>query len=298
MIISFDDQSIYRVLKIIIVVVLIYLFMRYFPYTHYSDTKAMSITIIFTVLLIVLLVIRYQIDDLKEPTCDSSESCNSCYVDKFGNVQMEIEQEQMPTTESPSEEQQLNRPNQPPYDPSSQPRTNSLDPRPPHLRKIPQDVSIYDARNLCQMSAKNREQDEKNFLADVKFDMNQRARSTSGYGEPYQVPGCKSQKHLLNKFDRAIYGEIDNDMPYSDYNHLPMAAGYKSHDYEYGYSYLPPEKWYPQPAIPPICLTNRPSTVYESLANGTPADVKEFSRLTGPNNVSTNFVDDRMNSGR
>lgn len=59
--------------------------------------------------------------------------------------------------------------------------------------------------------------------------------------EPWQEPGTKSQRKKSIEYDRRIDGDLDDDLPYTDYNHLPVAAGYKSHDYEYGYSFLPPE---------------------------------------------------------
>lgn len=148
----------------------------------------------------------------------------------------------------------------------------------------------------------NRYNDGYNTRSNYDTDAILREYETSGFKTPYQTSGAKSE---YNKDDgdnsRQIKGELDNDMPYSDYNHLPVAAGYKSKDYEYGYSFIPPEKWYPQPVRPPICVTDNRAPVCPSLASGTPVDVKDFnlaSRVTGPAKINTDYIRDKLNSGR
>jgi len=64
---------------------------------------------------------------------------------------------------------------------------------------------------------------------------------------------------------------------------------------------LPPEKWYPQPPRPPICVTNRRSVIAPTYTQGTPVDVKEFHssrRITPPDLISTDYVNEKLNSGR
>lgn len=94
---------------------------------------------------------------------------------------------------------------------------------------------------------------------------------------------------------------IDNEMEYSDYNHLPIAEGYKSKDYEYGYSFLPPEKWYPQPPNPPVCVSEKKCPVCPVYTTGAPVDVKEWkssTRVTPPDNYNVKYIKDKLNSGR
>ncbi len=96
-------------------------------------------------------------------------------------------------------------------------------------------------------------------------------------------------------------GELINDLPYTDYNHLPMADEYNNQDYEYGYSFMPPSKWYPTPPFPPVCVTNRPSDVSPLLTTGSPVDVKEWNtslRITPPDNINIDYIKDKLNSGR
>ncbi len=128
-----------------------------------------------------------------------------------------------------------------------------------------------------------------------------RAVDLDGYDHRYQDVGSKSQRDRTFESRRRIEGELDDEIPYSDYNHLPIAAGYKSHDYEYGYSFLPPEKWYPQPPRPPICVTEKRCPVCPVTADGTPTDVKEFHssrRITPPDLINTDYIGDKLNAGR
>jgi len=146
----------------------------------------------------------------------------------------------------------------------------------------------------------NRAKREEVFLENAKKTFDERARGTVGYSMPYQDPGALSEKRKAIEINRRIEGPLDDELPYSDYNHLPIAAGYKSHDYEYGYNYLPPEKWYPQPPRAPVCISDRRCPVVPTLASGTPADVKEFHqsrRITGPDMISTDYINDVLNAG-
>ena len=144
-----------------------------------------------------------------------------------------------------------------------------------------------------------------NFLnvifSTIQNETERRAYGTAGYAMPYQNTGVKSQELITTTNQRAILGPLDDELPYTDYNHLPVAAGYKSHDYEYGYSYIPPEKWYPQPPRPPICVTEKRMNVCPSFASGLPADLKEFHtsrRITPPDQLNEQFVSEKLNSGR
>lgn len=91
---------------------------------------------------------------------------------------------------------------------------------------------------------------------------------------------------------------IQSDMKYSDYNHLPMADNVPNiRDYEYGYSYLPPDKWYPQPPFPPVCVTEKRNQVCP-LAPSSVADLKEWtsaSKIMQPDGINTNYINDRLN---
>lgn len=94
---------------------------------------------------------------------------------------------------------------------------------------------------------------------------------------------------------------ITNELPYTDYNHLPMADSYKPSDFEYGDSFLPPEKWYPQPPFPPLCVSEKRCPVCPVFTTGTPVDVKEWNssrRIMPPDRINVKYIEEKLNSGR
>ena len=100
--------------------------------------------------------------------------------------------------------------------------------------------------------------------------------------------------------DRYEEGTLDDEYDYNDYNILPM-ADHDTGNFEYGYSFLPPDKWYPQPPNPPVCVTDKRLHVMPIYTTGTPIDVKEWNdarRITPPDNIKTKYVKEKLNSGR
>lgn len=100
---------------------------------------------------------------------------------------------------------------------------------------------------------------------------------------------------------RRCDGVIENEIEYTDYNHVPLSDNYNSDDFEYGYSFLPPEKWYPQPPFPPMCVTDKRCPVFPVNTMGTPLDAKEWNssrRIMPPDNINTKYVVNKLNNGR
>jgi hypothetical protein len=93
----------------------------------------------------------------------------------------------------------------------------------------------------------------------------------------------------------------DKDYPFFDLTTLPFPEGVNPDDlYEEGYSFLPPKDWYPVPPHPPICVTNKQSTVCPTLTTGLGIDLKEWNesrRVTGPDSINTQYIKDKLNSG-
>ena len=142
---------------------------------------------------------------------------------------------------------------------------------------------------------------EEQYVKKRKEAIEEQAHSTDGWDQPYQEVGDKSEVNRTFESKRPIEGTLDDELPYSDYNHLPVAAGYKSHDYEYGYNFLPPERWAPQPNRPPICVTEKRAPVNPVFTQGAPTDVKEFHasrRITPPDLINTSYIDEKLNAGR
>jgi hypothetical protein len=131
-------------------------------------------------------------------------------------------------------------------------------------------------------------------------------RSAVDFGapaEPYQVPGSKSQ---INKSINTSFlndGHIMTEMEYSnyDYNSLPIARGYKTFQEDYGYSFIPPEAWATVAPRAPVCVTSQRSEVMPSWSDGSVTSLKDFyvaSRVTGPQGISTEYINDKLNSDR
>jgi hypothetical protein len=100
---------------------------------------------------------------------------------------------------------------------------------------------------------------------------------------------------------RATDGIITSDMPFTDYHHLPMADDYKPSSFEYGYSFLPPEKWYPTPPFPPVCVSEKRCPVCPVFTTGTPTNVKEWAEATKilpPDGINTQYIKSALNAGK
>jgi len=120
---------------------------------------------------------------------------------------------------------------------------------------------------------------------------------------PYQTPGSKSEKNKPMQYDPKNDGYIVNEMDYSDYdyNFLPVARGYKSSPEDYGYSYMVPEAWFSNPPRAPLCRTTLREEVMPSLSNGEVAYLKDFhvaSKITGPMEINTAYINEKLNAGR
>lgn len=115
----------------------------------------------------------------------------------------------------------------------------------------------------------------------------------------YQGEPNADQKEAIGT--RAEDDVIKNEMPYTDYHHLPLSDTYKPSDWEYGDSFLPPEKWYPTPPFPPVCVSEKRCPVCPTYTTGTPVDVKEWDssrRITQPDGINTQYIKEKLNSGR
>lgn len=261
-------------LKYVLLFIPIYFFLRYINLSI-SYSIIISIFTIMVLLIIELCIKMNQStpikdDNLWEHFVAPKEDCPTCNTDKKCRVVCDTD----------------------PVTPSTDPST----PPPPPQTTASSFGGMYNDENPYY----NRYNDGVNR---DNYDLDEKLRQidTSGYKSRYQTVGSKSEYNKSPENSRRILGELDNEMPYTDYNHLPVAAGYKSRDYEYGYSFIPPEKWYPQPPRAPICVTNDRAPIFASLADGTPTDVKEFDssrRITGPLMINTDYVKEKLNSDR
>ena len=100
---------------------------------------------------------------------------------------------------------------------------------------------------------------------------------------------------------RHIDDVMGNEQAYNyiDYNSMPVS--YDTGSFESGYSFLPPEKWYPVPPHPPVCVAEKQCPVCPVFTNGTYIDLKEWDqsrRITPPDEINVHAVEGKLNSGR
>lgn len=81
------------------------------------------------------------------------------------------------------------------------------------------------------------------------------------YNENKEFEVQKSNEYILTeniKQNIKPYDENEKiEMEYTDANHLYVPPNYKTKPEDIGYVYLMPEKWYPKPPVPPVCMTNK-----------------------------------------
>lgn len=148
--------------------------------------------------------------------------------------------------------------------------------------------------------------------ANVSTQNNANAISTSEISQKNEQPEQPSKVSKLYKNsphgdEKEANGSREDDdvalsdLPYTDYHHIPLGDTYKPSEFEYGYSFLPPEKWYPTPPFPPVCVSEKRCPVCPVFTTGTPIDVKEWNtsrKVTQPAGINTKYIKDTLNAGR
>lgn len=163
---------------------------------------------------------------------------------------------------------------------------------------IKQDEQKPDVRDAMQTKLLEKEANRQNSqkVRSYKDNINLNTVTSST-----QIDKPDAERGIERKGSREKDDVITDDMEYTDYNHLPMADNYDTGDFEYGYSFLPPEKWYPQPPYPPVCVAEKRCPVCPILTTGTPADAKEWHasrRITQPDTIKTAYIKEKLNSGK
>ena len=122
---------------------------------------------------------------------------------------------------------------------------------------------------------------------------------TDSNGMDAYVYKTNTQKYASGP-TRAQEGVISSEVQYTEYNILPVTPE-DSKLYEYGYSFLPPEKWFPVPPHPPVCVSEKKCPICPVTTTGTPVDMKEWNdsrRITPGDVINIDYAKDVLNSGR
>ena len=138
--------------------------------------------------------------------------------------------------------------------------------------------------NTCKIDIKDN--------TDIKKVVNDQGFTAYQYGTNNKYPATGSRK---------TDGVITNELSYTDYNTIPVGANVNSQNSDFTYSFLPPDKWYPVPPHPPVCVTEKQCPVCPMNTSNGPLDLKEWDdsrRITPGDVVNTNYVQEKLNSGR
>lgn len=96
----------------------------------------------------------------------------------------------------------------------------------------------------------------------------------------------------------------ENDIQYSDYPldmHRPLGTYDKTftNGFEHGFTYLDTDRWSVPMKKPPICITDKPATVFPALTSGYPVDVKlfaDYNRVYPHQQINTKYINERVNA--
>ena len=118
-------------------------------------------------------------------------------------------------------------------------------------------------------------------------------------GDGYYIPP-KTNPQVETNGSREVNGIMNDESIYTDYNSLPQ-WNINDSTFEYGYAFLPPKDWFPVPAHPPVCVSSRHCPVCPINTTGLGTDLKQWNetrRITPPDVINTNYIRDKLNSGR
>ena len=149
--------------------------------------------------------------------------------------------------------------------------------------------SLY-SKTKPNITTEEESETESEYIQKIK----KRIKKPKKYMEEEMESKYNKKQKFFSPYASVENNYIMNDVESTDYNHLPIPDDYDTNLYEYGYSFLPPEKWYPQPPNPPVCVTSKRCSVCPSLSQGTPIDVKEWNtsrKITAPINIDNKNFD-------
>lgn len=296
----------------------VYISFRFFPYSKLTSQQVVALT---ALVLIVYFVIEYLCGSFKNTKTVQEKSDDAKIKDMLENFS-DCSCSAPPRVEKFTTDAGVTQPVQ-----NQNQLVNELNQLvaqreqqiPPATVNPPAVPAVYTQLTPQQPKQSNEIDQLKQRVNDLENLLTKQASSTPSL-DPFDNAGYKysTKKNRLTEVDESIPAELrkigkdsemsrdkdgvaTSDMIYTDYNHLPVADGYQSHAYEYGDWYLPPEKWYPQPPNPPVCVTEKKCPVCPVYTIGAPVDVKEWfnsSRITPPDVINTDYVKQKLNAGR
>lgn len=106
-----------------------------------------------------------------------------------------------------------------------------------------------------------------------------------------EAVGSRQTNGVMSMNDEMAYN-------YVDFNTLPVDP---SSPWSQGDSMMPPTNWFPTPPHPPVCVTEKVCPVCPTFTDGVNVYLKDWDesrRITPPDNINTDFISGKLNSGR
>lgn len=118
----------------------------------------------------------------------------------------------------------------------------------------------------------------------------------------YEVNVRRRSPDITQVGSRANGGVMqDSDQKYNITSYHIIPPNVNKGSFEYGYSFLPPEKWYPTPPYPPVCVAEKQCPVCPINTTGANVELKEWNsarRITPPDEINVRYVEEKLNAGR
>lgn len=173
------------------------------------------------------------------------------------------------------------------------------------------DIKVLTMEKLTNISNQNEKLNEEQKLENVRVQKHNELikqeheqKMNSILTEILEKPEISTNKINEDDKTRNETGVITDETKYDDYftvHNIHVGEDYKSAPEDYGYSFLPPEKWFPINPHPPVCSTNKKCDVCPYMTTGYPVDIKEWNesrRITQPDNINVDYIKDKLNSGK
>jgi uncharacterized protein YoxC len=271
----FEKISLNKILQYVAQIIAIYLIFKYVPTQQIDDNDIIIITIIITIFCILLENIVSSTKSEQDKLC-STVCANKKPVEHMSLFDTFTQQSTVVSPVQPVIQEVK------PVIQEVKPVIQEVKPVIQEVKPVIQEVKEVESNNVENENMSS-EDDYYDSLYPTKY---------------YSMTKSENIERVGSRMDNDL---IRSDMPYNDYNHLPVSKEYTSSVSDYGYSFLPPEKWYPEPPFPPVCVTEKRCPVIPTYTSGTDISLKEWDnsrRVTPPDNINTKFVKEVLNSGR
>lgn len=269
-----NSDLMYKLLRYLIQGAIIYLLFKYVPKDAMSDKEIILITS--TVILAYAVIENiYMMYSGENSQSLSPAQCNAqCSIKE--NMASVASSEPVETVVLPKVVAEQN-----PVDQLSQ-QADALQKQ----RDLDAKSYVYAESNVGQSSDAQIRVQEIVINADGSFTI------TPAANQQAQQTGSRETQGVMSAQDELAFN-------YTDFNSLPVSP---TDIWDSRTSMMPPAQWAPTPPHPPVCVNNGPQCpVCPTFTNGTYVELGEWDnsrRLTPPDNINTNFIASKLNSGR